>query len=113
MRYTGDIDFWVKASPENAERILTALQAFGFGGLRLKSEDFTSTSQVIQLGYPPNRIDLITGLEGMDFDECYSTKEEVEVGEGVHCRYIDFENLIKAKKIAGRDKDLLDIKNLQ
>lgn len=60
-RQTGDLDLWLKRSPENAQRVLAALQDFGFGELGLLAADFEAPDQVVQLGYPPFRIDLLTG----------------------------------------------------
>ncbi len=70
-RYTKDIDVWVELSPENAARIVRALEEFGFGSLGLDTGDFLESDQIIQLGYPPNRIDILTTLKGITFDECY------------------------------------------
>jgi hypothetical protein len=70
-RYTKDIDIWIEISLDNAEKIVKALQQFGFGSLELKPNDFLISNQVVQLGYPPNRIDLITSPDGVEFEECY------------------------------------------
>ena len=66
-RYTKDLDIWIERSAENADRIVKALQEFGFGSLGLKADDFLVTDQIIQLGYPPRRIDLLTALPGVEF----------------------------------------------
>ena len=70
-RYTKDIDIWLERTLENAARLLAALDAFGFGSLGLKVEDFLQPGYTIQLGYPPNRIDLLTSLSELDFSSCY------------------------------------------
>ncbi len=76
-RYTKDIDFWIWASPDNATRVLQTIRDFGFGSLGLTEDDFLDTTNVIQIGQAPNRIDLIMELEGMDFAECYEHRREV------------------------------------
>jgi hypothetical protein len=65
-RYTGDIDFWIRATPENAERVLKVLAAFGFSDLLLTTNDLVKPTSVIQLGRPPNRIDLLTSISGVE-----------------------------------------------
>jgi len=111
-RYTKDIDIWIYLDTANAEKLLKALEDFGFGSLDLKVEDFLDPEQVIQLGYPPNRIDLITDLKGVEFEECFSDKVEVEI-EGTKVNFIDLENLKKNKQATGRHQDLADVENLK
>lgn len=93
-RYTRDIDVWIELSPDNANNILNALKEFGFGSLGLKPDDFLESDQIIQLGYPPNRIDILTSLKDLKFEDCYKTKVEVEI-QGLHIDFIDIENLKK------------------
>jgi hypothetical protein len=111
-RYTKDLDIWVESTTENAARIIKALQQFGFGSLELKESDFTTPDQVIQLGYPPNRIDMLTSLSGVEFSECYASRVTEEIDE-VPVIFIDLENLKKNKKATGRHQDLADIENLE
>lgn len=111
-RYTKDIDVWIERSPENATNMLAALDQFGFGSLGLTADDFQATAQIIQLGYAPNRIDILTTLLGVDFESCYAARVEVEM-EGVRVNFIDLENLKKSKQAAGRHQDLADIENLE
>src|SRR5215470_6352056 len=73
-RPTGDIDFFVEPSVLNAERIIRALKEFGFGSMNLTEQDFCTPDQIIQLGYPPNRIDLITSAAGIEFDEAWQNR---------------------------------------
>ena len=70
-RYTKDLDLWLDCTPENAARVVAALADFGFGSLNLTVEDFTTPDLVIQLGYEPNRVDLLTGLTGVVFETAY------------------------------------------
>lgn len=110
-RYTKDLDIWLEMSEENAANILKALNDFGFGDLDVSKKDFLQKGMVVQLGYPPNRIDLINSPDGVDFAECYETKIEIEI-EGLKISVIDLENLKKNKKASGRLQDLADLEKL-
>lgn len=110
-RYTKDIDIWIEINPENAANLLRALEQFGFGSLGLQLEDFLSRDQIIQLGYPPNRIDLLTSIDGVDFADCYSSRLEINI-DNIIVNFIDLENLKKNKKASGRLQDLADLENL-
>ena len=111
VRYTGDIDFWINPTEENANRIVEVLDRFGFGSLNLTMKDFTKDDQIIQLGYPPNRIDIITSVTGLTFTECYPKRNIFSI-EGVEVQTISLEDLKKNKKASGRYKDLDDLENL-
>jgi hypothetical protein len=111
-RYTKDIDIWVEMTADNASKILKALDQFGFGSLDVKESDFTVPNQMLQLGYPPGRIDILTTLPGVDFSECYSSRAIEEV-DGVSVNFIDLKNLKKNKKASGRHQDLADLENLE
>lgn len=111
-RYTKDIDIWLCLDEGNAIAMVKALEQFGFGSLGLRAEDFLVPNQIIQLGYAPNRIDLITTLEGVDFAACYETKTQVMI-DGILVDFIDLENLRRNKKATGRLQDLADLENLQ
>jgi predicted nucleotidyltransferase len=110
-RYTKDIDIWIDLDPDNASRIVKALDQFGFASIGLTPEDFLETETIIQLGYPPNQIDLITSLSGVDFEDCYTNRESVEM-DGVVVDFIDLESLRRNKKSSGRAQDLADLENL-
>jgi hypothetical protein len=110
-RYTKDIDIWIEMTPENANNLLEALAQFGFGSLGLQAEDFLTPDQIIQLGYPPNRIDLLTTIDGVKFDNCYPLKIEVII-DNIVVNFIDLDNLKKNKKASGRLQDLADLENL-
>lgn len=110
VRSTNDIDIWVDISEDNIKNLLNALDEFGFSSLNLKEEDF-APGQIIQLGYPPNRIDLITTPAGIDFESCHKSKEQIKI-DGITLNIIDFENLIKTKKASNRTRDLADIDEL-
>ena len=110
-RYTKDMDIWIDMTPENANRIVQALEQFGFGSLGLKQEDFLEEDTIIQLGYPPRRIDVITTLPGVNFNACYGTRKKVVISD-VPIDFIDLENLKENKRATGRAQDLADLENL-
>ena len=111
-RYTKDLDVWIELSPDNAHKMIIALEQFGFGSLGLKAEDFLEEDQIIQLGYPPNRIDILTTLKDLSFEDCYNSKVKVEM-RGLQVDFIDVENLKKNKRATGRFQDLADAENLE
>lgn len=111
-RYTKDLDVWIELSPGNADNILKALEKFGFGSLGLKLEDFLENDQIIQLGYPPNRIDILTTLKELKFEDCFKTRVEVDI-QGLKINFIDLENLKHNKRATGRPQDLADAENLE
>lgn len=111
-RYTGDLDIWLNPSIENANKILATVNEFGFSSYNLTVDDFTIEGNVIQLGYPPLRIDLLTEIDGVQFEECFKNKLVVDI-EGVAVNFISYKDLIQNKKASNRHKDLDDIENLQ
>lgn len=111
-RYTKDLDVWIELSQENADKIIKALDDFGFGSMGLKPEDFLENDQIIQLGYPPNRIDILTSLKILKFENCFSQRVVVEF-EGLKINFIDLENLKQNKRATGRPQDLADAENLE
>ncbi len=111
-RYTKDLDVWIDRTPENAACLMKALTAFGFGSVGLTVDDFLREDYVIQLGYPPNRIDILTSIKGLVFVECYGAGVQEEIG-AVTVNFIDIDNLKKNKQASGRPQDLADIENLK
>ncbi len=106
-RYTGDIDFFVEPSAENARRIVKVLQRFGFAGLGLTERDFAEGDRVIQLGVPPRRIDIVTGISGVSFAEAWSTKGAATL-DGLPVFFVSREVLLKNKAAADRPQDRVD-----
>ena len=102
----------MEASPSNAESLIEALVQFGFGSLDFGISDFLEPDTIIQLGYPPNRIDLLTSLTGVDFQQCHSQRVDVLIDE-VLVSFINLENLRTNKKSSGRAQDLADFENLK
>ena len=111
-RYTKDIDFWLWMTEPNIEKLINAIKDFGFGGLNLKIEDFMIPENIIQLGYEPYRIDLLVDVEGVDFKECYERRTEGDL-DGATVKFLSLQDLIIAKKKAGRLQDLADAEQLQ
>ena len=107
-RYTKDLDVWIEPTEQNATRLLQALDQFGFGQLNLKVDDFVTPEQIIQLGHEPIRIDLLTSVKGAEFSEAIKSAVDAEV-DGVNYVVIGLEQLIAAKKAAGRPQDLGDV----
>lgn len=110
-RFTGDIDFFVRPTSENAARVLGALRDFGFGDLPLISRDFTTPERIVQLGQPPNRIDLLTSISGVEFDDAWNDRIPGNLDEQP-VNFLGFDTLVRNKKASGRDKDLADVKKL-
>lgn len=111
-RYTGDLDIWLNPTTENSERIIQCIHDFGFGSFNLTSHDFTKPGNIIQLGYPPLRIDLLTEIDGVSFSDCYANRKEVEI-DNLSVNFIGYWDLLKNKEKSGRHKDLDDIENLK
>lgn len=111
-RYTKDIDLWVDITPDNVERLLQALGDFGFGTLGLTPEDFARPGQFVQLGYPPNRIDLLTSIPGVAFEEAWERRVQ-ESFDSVPVPFLGRDDLVRNKKAAGRFQDLADVELLE
>lgn len=92
--------------------MILVLQDFGFGSLDIKKEDFLDKKMVVQLGYPPSRIDLLTDLDELNFEACYQQREKLEL-DGLTVAFIDVDSLILTKKAAGRMQDLADVEQLE
>ncbi|MBA3594659.1 MAG: hypothetical protein H0W47_12815 [Polaromonas sp.] len=111
-RYTGDLDFWIGTDASNADRVLTALAQFGFGSLGISKADLTTPNHVIQMGYPPARIDLLTSIDGVDFVDCYQRRLAVVV-DGLELGFISLDDFKINKRAVGRHKDLADLEALE
>jgi hypothetical protein len=110
-RFTGDIDIYVCPRQQNATRILHALNEFGFGSTGLKEEDFSTPHKVVQLGVPPFRVDIITSLTGVTWEEAAATRVPGDYGD-IPVFFIGREEFIANKRAMGRMKDLADIEAL-
>jgi hypothetical protein len=110
-RFTGDIDIYVHPTHENAQKILAALDDFGFGSLGLTIEDFRKPGFVVQLGVPPVRIDIITSITGVDWDEADQGKDKGQYGDA-HVNFLGRAQLVANKRATSRKKDLADLESL-
>lgn len=110
-RLTVDIDIWVNPSKENAGKVLKTIADFGFSFENLGEKDFEMPDNVIQLGRPPYRVDILTSLEGMDFNKCYDRKK-IFKKNSLLINFIGKDDLLENKRLVGRYKDLDDIINL-
>ena len=110
-RFTGDIDLFVKPESANAKRILSVLNEFGFGSLNFSESDFTSPDNVVQLGVPPVRVDIMTSLTGVSWEKAEAGKIRGSYGTTA-VSFISKKDLIANKKALGRNKDMADIEAL-
>lgn len=106
-RATGDFDIWVEASSENSKKIHKSLSEFGAPLSDVTEKTFTGKGIIFQIGVAPRRIDIITHIDGVTFEEAYKTKEFIEI-ENLRVPFLSKENLIKNKESTGREKDRLD-----
>jgi Nucleotidyl transferase of unknown function (DUF2204) len=111
-RYTGDLDIFVGRDDENADKLMGVIEAFGFGHAGIKRQDFLQVDHIIQLGREPNRIDILTGISGVTFDEAWANREPGKIADTA-VFVISRDLLIKNKRAANRDKDQGDIELLE
>ena len=111
-RATGDIDIWVLTSAENSDKIFEALKQFGAPLQQINDKTFTEQGIIFQIGIAPRRIDIITQIDGVDFDKAYENRQEVAI-ENMRIPVISREDLIKNKESTGREKDAFDAKELR
>ena len=110
-RATGDIDIWVKPTQENAERVMRALIAFGAPLLDLTVDDLTKTDTVFQIGVDPSRVDILSGISGVAFDDAWGRRLVLDI-EGVTVPVLSRTDFVTNKRASGRPKDLLDLELL-
>ena len=111
-RATKDLDVWILMEPGNAERLVEALGDFGMDSVGLEASDFVEPDIVVQLGYPPVRIDLLTSASGVEFNECWGRRMTVTVGS-VEAGFISYEDLLTNKRASGRPQDTVDVEVLE
>lgn len=111
-RATGDMDIWIAISKDNAHKTVEALKEFGFNVPELKEEIFLEREKKIRMGNPPLRVEILTSIDGVEFDECYKDKKNVTIDDIV-INFISLEKLKKNKKSSGRHKDLDDLEQLE
>lgn len=110
-RFTNDLDIWIETDVKNAEKILQVLHDFGFKELEVTIEDLTNPDRIIQLGYPPLRIDLLTDIDGVDFSTAWGNKDSSSYGKQ-KINIINRELFIRNKLASGRQKDKEDLEKL-
>ncbi len=110
-RATNDLDIWIAVHPQNAERLITVLQAFGFRTSDLFTNIFLNEEDIIRMGVPPMRIEIIPSISGVDFDTCYAERI-VDIIDEIQVNLISLEHLKANKKASGRFKDLDDLEHL-
>jgi len=111
-RATGDLDFFVRVSRENAQRLAEVINAFGFASTGLSTKDFLDPDQVIQLGVAPYRIDILTGINSVNFDEAWASRVEGQL-DGLRVNYLNKDLFIKNKLAVGRSQDIADAQRLR
>jgi predicted nucleotidyltransferase len=110
-RPTGDLDIWIAISKENGERVQRVVERFGFPGGGAALEEFLKPDQILRMGVPPIRIEILTGVSGVRFSECYKRRTETTI-DTVRVSVIAREDLLANKRAAGRHKDLNDLEHL-
>ena len=110
-RFTGDVDFFVRSTAENARRLIAVLAAFGFGQAGLDEATLMQPEKIVQLGVPPNRIDLLTSISGVDFVDAWSDRIP-DALDGVPVAFVSKRTLVANKRASGRPKDLVDLEKL-
>jgi len=107
-RATGDLDIWVRNSSENAQKVMRALAKFGAPSSELSASDFTAPDMIVQLGVEPCRIDLLTGIDGVSFDEAWQNRAQISLND-LEVSILSKKDLLTNKLAASRDKDQGDI----
>ncbi len=110
-RFTGDLDIYIQPTRENAEKLMKSLLAFGFGGLDLSVADFINPERVVQLGLPPVRIDFITSIDGVTWEEAWTNRVS-KIYAGIDVMFIGRNELIRNKMASARKRDLSDVEAL-
>ena len=108
-RATKDLDVWVEASIENSHKVMRALQAFGAPLHDLSADDFARPGTGFMMGIPPRRIDILTQVSGVAFEEAWVNRFVAAVGPDLRCPFIGLADLIRNKRAAARDQDLVDV----
>ena len=111
VRTTNDLDVWVNVTPENAAKIDRALRQFGFAGTTLTPDLFLAPNNIVRMGLPPVRIEILTSVSGVEFEACYAEKEMIRM-EDLVVPVISLARLRQNKAASGRTKDLADLENL-
>ncbi len=111
VRYTSDMDIWVLTTPENADRVVSALKDFGLPQAGQLKDVLLLEKRVIGMGMPPYKIEVVTTIDGVSFEECYNNRLSESI-DGIPVPYLSLDDLRKNKKASGRYKDLNDLQHL-
>lgn len=111
-RYTGDMDVFIMLSQKNAKSVLKSFEDFGFGDLGLSEKDFLEEEIVVEIGREPLKIQVLTGIDGVTFEECWEERKEVDLS-GTVVPFIGIESLLKNKAASPRAKDKIDFEELK
>ncbi len=111
VRATGDLDVFVEVSEENADKLVAVFLEFGFAS-GVAKELFLEKGKMVRIGRPPLRLELLTEISGVTFEEAYVSAELITICD-FHVRFIDLLHLVKNKDAAGRPKDKADIEELK
>jgi len=111
-RSTMDIDFWVKPEAANAALVLNALEDFGAPTGDLTPDDFLEEGMIFQIGVAPRRVDIITSVDGLEFEQAFSNSQIIDI-EGIPVHVLSVPDIIKNKRATGRTKDLADVEMLE
>jgi hypothetical protein len=110
-RFTGDIDFLIRRTLDNARQVLRVLHVFGFGEIGISEADLIDAGRIVQLGHPPNRIELLTSISGVDFESAWESRVQTTMDDQP-VTMIGWDDLVRNKRASGRQKDLADVEKL-
>ena len=110
-RATADMDIWIAVAPDNAQNVLDAFHKFGMKSPDLTADTFQTDDKVIRMGLPPMRIEVLTSIDGVVFEDCFPRRQMIEL-EGIKVPMISLDDLKKNKRASGRHKDLDDLEHL-
>lgn len=108
LRATGDFDIWIRTTPKNVDRVWTALEVFGAPRRELTKADLCTPDNVYQIGVAPFRIDIVTSITGVEFEDAWKNRNQRRL-DGIDVAILSRDDLLKNKRAAGRPKDLLDV----
>jgi hypothetical protein len=107
-RATGDFDIWIRTTPENVDRVWVALETFGAPRRKLTKADLCTPDNVYQIGVAPYRIDIVTSITGVEFEDAWVNRNQTTI-DGIRVAVISRDDLLKNKRATGRPKDLADV----
>jgi hypothetical protein len=108
LRATGDFDIWIRPTPENVDRVWTAIEAFGAPRRKLSKADLCAADNIYQIGVAPFRIDIVTSITGVEFDDAWKNRHQTQIS-GINVAVLSRDDLLKNKRATGRPKDLIDV----